>query len=71
MPESLDVALYRIVQEMLTNALRHGDLSGVDVELSFTGDTLALTTSNPVPAATPDRPAGWRASAAVPGCSTA
>jgi signal transduction histidine kinase len=46
LPESLDITLYRIVQEMLTNALRHGDSTGVDVELEFQDSCLALTTSN-------------------------
>ena len=48
LPESLDITLYRIVQEMLTNALRHGDSSGVDVELEFQDRRLALATSNRV-----------------------
>ncbi|MFD9702514.1 sensor histidine kinase [Lentzea sp. NPDC059081] len=38
LPGSLDIALYRITQEMLTNALRYGDGSTVDVELDF-GET--------------------------------
>jgi signal transduction histidine kinase len=47
-PESLDITVYRIVQEMLTNALRHGDLSGVSVALDYGPSALSLTASNPV-----------------------
>lgn len=49
-PASLGITLYRIVQEMLTNALRHGDPSGVDVELAYQPGSLALTTTNRLPA---------------------
>ncbi|TCO48146.1 sensor histidine kinase [Actinocrispum wychmicini] len=47
-PESLDITMYRIVQEMLTNALRHGDLSGVQVELDYEPSSISLSASNPV-----------------------
>ncbi|HEX6344909.1 sensor histidine kinase [Umezawaea sp.] len=60
LPESLGITLYRIVQEMLTNALRHGDPSGVDVELAFREDSLALTTTNRVPALVGARAEGHR-----------
>ncbi|MET1073423.1 MAG: histidine kinase [Umezawaea sp.] len=56
LPESLGVTVYRIVQEMLTNALRHGDPSGVDVELAYRGTSLALTTTNRMPVVTAPRP---------------
>ncbi|MEK8173713.1 response regulator [Streptomyces sp. M19] len=71
---SLDIAVYRVVQEMLTNALRHGD-GRVDVTLRYGASSLTVTAVNPVPAArrppqdSPHR--GWRASAAAPACSTA
>jgi signal transduction histidine kinase len=45
-PPSVDIALYRIVQEMLTNALRHGDGSAVEIELGFTPDTVTLSSRN-------------------------
>jgi len=48
LPESLGVTVYRIVQEMLTNALRHGDPAGVDVELSVRGRELQVVSTNPV-----------------------
>ncbi|MFJ5112070.1 sensor histidine kinase [Streptomyces sp. NPDC088551] len=49
LPESLDMAVYRIVQELLTNALRHGDGSQVEVELAYTDTSLTLTAANPLP----------------------
>jgi signal transduction histidine kinase len=48
LPESLDITLYRIVQEMLTNALRHGDLSGVEVCLDYQPMSISLSASNPI-----------------------
>lgn len=60
LPESLDITVYRIAQEMLTNALRHGDPSGVDVELAYRDDSLALSTTNRVPALVGARPDGHR-----------
>lgn len=45
-PGSLDIALYRITQEMLTNALRHGDGSGVDVELRYRDTALTVAARN-------------------------
>ncbi|GAA2819517.1 sensor histidine kinase [Crossiella cryophila] len=47
-PDSLGITLYRIIQEMLTNALRHGDSRGVDVELEFRAGALAVHTRNTV-----------------------
>lgn len=47
-PQSLDITMYRIVQEMLTNALRHGDLSGVEVNLDYEPASISLSASNPV-----------------------
>ncbi|WP_434443876.1 sensor histidine kinase [Lentzea sp. E54] len=45
-PESLDVTVYRIIQEMLTNALRHGDSSGVTVTLEYAPDSLTVAAWN-------------------------
>ncbi|MFI5840910.1 sensor histidine kinase [Catenuloplanes sp. NPDC051500] len=47
LPPPLDGALYRIVQEMLTNALRHGDRGAVTVTVRFTPGTLEVETINP------------------------
>lgn len=45
-PGSLDIALYRITQEMLTNALRHGDGSPVDVDLAYGDESITLAARN-------------------------
>lgn len=45
-PESLGITVYRIVQEMLTNALRHGDHTGVSVSLEYDADSLTVTSAN-------------------------
>ncbi|MGW4302926.1 sensor histidine kinase [Streptomyces sp. NPDC004646] len=47
--DSLDIAAYRVVQEMLTNALRHGD-GEVDVALRFEPASLTIAAVNPVAA---------------------
>ena len=44
---AVDRAAYRIVQEALTNAARHGD-GGADVVLRFGGDALEIGVTNPV-----------------------
>ncbi len=45
-PGSLDIALYRITQEMLTNALRHGDGHPVDVEIRYWDTSITLAARN-------------------------
>jgi signal transduction histidine kinase len=45
-PGSLDIALYRITQEMLTNALRHGDGHPVEVEIRYFDTSITLATRN-------------------------
>jgi signal transduction histidine kinase len=50
LPESVDIALYRIAQEMLTNALRHGDGTEVAVHIDYGKTSLVLSASNPMPA---------------------
>ena len=47
LPESLDIALYRVVQEMLTNALRHSDGGTVDIEIQY-ADALTISARNGV-----------------------
>jgi signal transduction histidine kinase len=53
LPGSLDVALYRITQEMLTNALRHGDGTPVEVELCYDETTVSVTARNGIPSPAP------------------
>jgi signal transduction histidine kinase len=45
-PASVQLAVYRILQEALTNALRHGDGSAVDVRLAWRTDHVELTVRN-------------------------
>jgi signal transduction histidine kinase len=56
LPASPDVALYRIAQELLTNALRHGDDGPVDLELRYDDNAVTLTARNGV--GVPGAPAG-------------
>ncbi|WP_238009344.1 histidine kinase [Dactylosporangium sp. AC04546] len=42
-----DLAAYRIVQEALTNARKHGGGGTVDLDLTYSGDTLDVTLTNP------------------------
>ncbi|MGN9781272.1 sensor histidine kinase [Nonomuraea sp. ZG12] len=46
LPGSVDIALYRIAQEMLTNALRYGDGTTVDVDLDFGENHVVLSVRN-------------------------
>jgi signal transduction histidine kinase len=46
LPESLEIAIYRITQEMLTNAARHGDGTPVDIELRYDESTVSVTARN-------------------------
>ena len=49
LPASVDTAAYRIVQEALTNAARHGD-GRVGVDVRFGDDALEVAVANPVAA---------------------
>ncbi|WP_218163948.1 sensor histidine kinase [Actinomadura madurae] len=46
LPGPVDAALYRITQEMLTNALRYGDGNVVEVDLDFGETRIVLTARN-------------------------
>ncbi|MFE7439035.1 sensor histidine kinase [Streptomyces chartreusis] len=48
LPDSLDVAVYRVLQEMLTNALRHGG-GQVSVELHYGEASIVVTATNLLP----------------------
>ncbi|MFC9440498.1 sensor histidine kinase [Nocardia sp. NPDC057030] len=49
LPESLDVTVYRIVQEMLTNALRHGDGEHARLAVVYQPNRVVLRATNPIP----------------------
>ena len=48
LPGPVDTALYRVAQEMMTNALKHGDGTAVRVELEYGRDHVSITARNPV-----------------------
>ncbi|WBQ04388.1 sensor histidine kinase [Kribbella sp. CA-293567] len=50
LPDSIDVAAYRVVQEILTNALRHGSGGSLDLRIEYDDANLIITGRNPVPA---------------------
>ncbi len=54
----VDQAAYRILQEALTNAARHGAGGSARIDLAFGATALELTVSNPVPAAGGARSSG-------------
>jgi signal transduction histidine kinase len=60
LPGSLDIALYRITQEMLTNAMRHGDGTAVEIELRYDDASVSVTARNGIRSTVPDPPTGGR-----------
>jgi signal transduction histidine kinase len=46
-PPAVDIALYRVVQEMLTNALRHGDGGVITVTVRYGVTAVEVETLNP------------------------
>ncbi|MFB9905700.1 sensor histidine kinase [Allokutzneria oryzae] len=46
LPGSVDIALYRVLQEALTNALRHGGGSLAEVEVEHRDEEVVLTVTN-------------------------
>jgi signal transduction histidine kinase len=56
LPPGIDRGAYRILQEALTNAARHGDGSAA-VELAFGPNVLEVTVANPIGRNGADRPA--------------
>jgi signal transduction histidine kinase len=69
-PGSLDIALYRIAQEMLTNALRHGDGSVVEIDLCYGDDSVSVSARNGIRAAVPHPPAGEQSARGLAGLRT-
>ncbi|MFS0713042.1 histidine kinase [Microbacterium sp. 2P01SA-2] len=47
-PAAVQIAVYRILQEALTNAMRHGAGGTVDVSLSWLADRVEVRVSNPL-----------------------
>jgi signal transduction histidine kinase len=52
LPPAVDQAAYRILQEALTNAARHGT-GGADVTVTYAEGALELAVDNAAPGATP------------------
>ncbi|MFB9236072.1 sensor histidine kinase [Plantactinospora siamensis] len=50
LPVGVDLAAYRILQESLTNALKHGQ-GPVDLAVDYRADAVALSVLNPIPGA--------------------
>ena len=48
LPAAVDLAGYRIVQESLTNVLRHGHCDEAEVTIGYAADSLAITVANPL-----------------------
>jgi signal transduction histidine kinase len=48
LPVAIDLAAYRIVQESLTNALRHGGPGRTEVEIGYRSKCLHITVSSPL-----------------------
>ena len=51
LPQALDMSAYRIVQEALTNALRHAPGAPVEVAVAYGGSDLELSVRNSAPSA--------------------
>ncbi|MEU4423785.1 histidine kinase [Actinoplanes sp. NPDC024001] len=49
LPHGLDLAAYRVVQEALTNALRHAPGAATEVAVTATGDELVISVENDAP----------------------
>jgi signal transduction histidine kinase len=50
LPSAVDRAAYRIVQEALTNVLKHGTDGTASVTIDDAGDAIAIRVTNPVAA---------------------
>jgi signal transduction histidine kinase len=59
LPADTDLAAYRIVQEALTNTVKHAGASTAEVRLSWTGDELEITVTDDGRGGEAN-PAGWR-----------
>lgn len=50
LPEPLEIAMYRIAQEMLTNAARHGDGTLIDIALHYNDSSVGIKARNGISA---------------------
>lgn len=57
-PAAVQLAIYRIMQEALTNAIRHGDGTPVDVSLSFAAHQVTVRVRNTIAADDVANPGG-------------
>jgi signal transduction histidine kinase len=48
LPAAVDLAAYRVVQESLTNVLRHGDGGSADLTIRYGPDSVTITVVNPL-----------------------
>ena len=47
LPPAVDVAAYRVLQESLTNVVKHSSHPRADIEISYLPKALAVTVTNP------------------------
>lgn len=60
LPEDIDIAAARIVQESLTNVIRHAAGATATVSVRYTAESIDLTIDNSRPLSTPTRSPGGR-----------
>ena len=60
LPTPVEVATYRVLQEAMTNVLRHSPTSRADIHVCYRDDGVAIRVSNPLPRGfrMPNAPAG-------------
>lgn len=42
LPENMELALYRVVQELLNNVLKHSNAGSIDIEITTTSETISI-----------------------------
>lgn len=55
LPAAADLAAYRVVQESLTNVLRHADAGTATVRVHYAPDAVSIVVTNPAPEAASER----------------